>query len=48
LQSRSVALFGKPGDEGESAVLSTLHPLSEIAAEMADHYGFVIVTGLPL
>jgi hypothetical protein len=25
-----------------------LHPLSEVAAEMADHYGFVIVTGLPL
>ena len=48
LQSRSVALFGKPGDEGESGVLSTLHPLSEVAAEMADHYGFVIVTGLPL
>lgn len=46
LATRSVALFGKPGLE--SAVMAALQPLRATAEEMAQHFGYTIVSGRPL
>ncbi len=48
LASRSVALFGKAGDESSLEEGVVLQPLTEVADDMADHFGYSIVSGRPL
>lgn len=48
LQSRSIALFGKPTDQGSLDDAVVLQPLEALAEEMADYYGWTVISGRPL
>jgi RES domain-containing protein len=48
LQWRSIALFGKPEDEAQFEETTRVGPLHEIAEDMADLYGYLIISGRSL
>jgi hypothetical protein len=47
-QTRSIALFAKPEEHVQYAEVSWTRPLSDVAAQIADEYGFQILSGLSL
>lgn len=48
LETRSIAVFGKPGDEAEYESAATVWPLGDFADEMAAHFAKPIVAGRSL
>jgi hypothetical protein len=48
LQTRSIALFGKPAYEAQFEETTRTGPLHDVAEEMADLYGYTILTGRSL
>jgi RES domain-containing protein len=48
LQTRSIALFGKPEDAAQLQETTRTGPLAEVAEDMADLYGYTIITGRSL